>query len=156
MRSTRLSEEQWGALRALCRFKATMIDACEILRTDSETIEKALSETYGQTFDEYRNSQMSYTRYNLFKKQYEVAVGDDDRGIKPNVNMLIWLGKQYLGQSEKTETKDWRLGEGDVTWVAEFAPPIIKDTNTNLPVPRADEREETTVIDTEIVKKCEN
>lgn len=64
---------------------------------------KEISEAFG--YDENtlkRNFEIFLTKgrvnlkERLKKKQIEVA-------IKGNVTMLIWLGKQYLGQAEKVE-----------------------------------------------------
>ena len=40
------------------------------------------------------------------------ALGDAERNIPPNITMLIWLGKQILGQSEKQEITTTELPEG--------------------------------------------
>ena len=50
----------------------------------------------GYSFTEYKNKKKEAIRINLLKKQYEVA-------MKGNVSMLIWLGKNELGQVDKKE-----------------------------------------------------
>lgn len=40
-------------------------------------------------------------RTSLLNKQYEVAMGNEES--KPNPIMLIWLGKQHLGQADKQD-----------------------------------------------------
>ncbi len=40
-------------------------------------------------------------RQMLRAAQWSKAIGDKDNGS--NVTMMIWLGKQYLGQSDKTD-----------------------------------------------------
>jgi len=47
-------------------------------------------------FSEYKNKRKETLRINLLKKQYDVAMAG-------NVSMLIWLGKNELGQKDKIE-----------------------------------------------------
>lgn len=55
--------------------------------------ESTLTRRFAQVIKEGRaNGRMS-----LKRKQYEMAMGG-------NITMLIWLGKQLLGQSDKVET----------------------------------------------------
>ena len=49
-------------------------------------------------FSEFLTKGRAKQKYKLRKKQFEVAMDG-------NVTMLIWLGKQMLGQSEKLENK---------------------------------------------------
>ena len=49
------------------------------------------------TFAEYvEQKQMAFAKPKLRKAQFDCALGG-------NATMLIWLGKQYLGQMEKQE-----------------------------------------------------
>jgi hypothetical protein len=52
----------------------------------------------GYSFSEYKHKRQEPMRINLLKKQYDVA-------MTGNVSMLIWLGKQYLEQSDKAEVE---------------------------------------------------
>lgn len=40
----------------------------------------------------------------LRRKQFEMALGSTEKKILPNVTMLIWLGKNYLDQSDRIDT----------------------------------------------------
>ena len=50
-------------------------------------------------------------RAGLRRRQTVVAMGDPARNIAPNPAMLIWLGKQELGQTEKVESVGADAGE---------------------------------------------
>jgi len=55
--------------------------------------------TIRKQYSEFLTKGRSNVKMRLKKKQIDVA-------MKGNVSMLIWLGKQYLGQSEKAEEKN--------------------------------------------------
>jgi hypothetical protein len=65
--------------------------ACEVLA-------RRIRERFNCTFAEYRNKKKDNFRMTLRQTQKVVAVKDK------NVTMLIWLGKQELGQKEKLDT----------------------------------------------------
>lgn len=39
----------------------------------------------------------------LRQSQWKAALGDPEKKVPPNITMLIWLGKQILGQQDKQE-----------------------------------------------------
>lgn len=92
---TKRTEIDWDMLDAILRFGATCVDCAEILKTSEDAIQRNIKRRFKMTFAQYRDRKMAPTRQKLRAKQYEMAV---EFG---NVTMLIWLGKQMLGQSEK-------------------------------------------------------
>lgn len=89
-------EIKWDVLDGILQFGATLIDCSEILGHAEDTIQRRIKKDFKMTFSEYRHRKMARMRMKLLQKQYDVA-------INGNVTMLIWLGKQHLGQSDKTE-----------------------------------------------------
>ena len=89
-------EFNWEKLDAVLQYGAWQIDCADILDVSMDTIERRIREKFDMTFAEYRNKRMSRTRMRLAQKQIEAALGG-------NITMMIWLGKQYLGQSDKHE-----------------------------------------------------
>ncbi len=62
-----------------------------------DTVDRRIRSEHGMTFAEYINKKhMALAKPKLRKLQWAAAESG-------NVTMLIWLGKQYLGQSDKTE-----------------------------------------------------
>ena len=59
---------------------------------------KWVQRTYGGNFSEYFTQKNILFKTSLRRAQFELA-------MKGNPTMLIWLGKQYLGQNERTEVK---------------------------------------------------
>jgi hypothetical protein len=68
----------------------------QTIKAAREVIERRIQEKFDLTFTEYKDQKKEPVRIKLKQKQIEIAMGG-------NVTMLIWLGKQYLGQSEKHE-----------------------------------------------------
>tara|TARA_Y100000310_G_scaffold303071_1_gene341058 strand:- start:1436 stop:1795 length:360 start_codon:yes stop_codon:yes gene_type:complete len=75
----------------LAKYNLTNIEIADIYGCDESLLVKSYSE--------FLTKGRAELKKRLRQTQYEVAV--DER----NVTMLIWLGKQILGQSEKAEIK---------------------------------------------------
>lgn len=88
----------WEVVDAVLQYNAKLEDAAEIAKVSSETLANRIKEEHGCTFSEYRDRKMSKIKVSLARKQYDVAMSGDR-------TLLIWLGKQWLGQSEKSEVK---------------------------------------------------
>lgn len=70
---------------------------CEVMKISESTLTRRLKDHYGLNFDDLRTAKQGGIKLKLAGKQYEKAMKGDN-------TMLIWLGKQWLGQSEKHET----------------------------------------------------
>lgn len=78
-----------GQVRELAGIGCTTDEMARIFRCSTDTLER----NYMDAMEEGRaNLKMS-----LRRKQVKLALEDGDKG------MLIWLGKQYLGQRDKHE-----------------------------------------------------
>ena len=77
----------------LCAMACTEQDICSVLGVSTPTLLKFCKKEYGRTFKEIYPVLSVRVRVSLRKAQFESA-------MKGNARMLIWLGKQYLGQSE--------------------------------------------------------
>lgn len=91
-------ELNWEVLDSILKFGAKLMDCSDHLGISEDTIQDRIKEKYGITFTEYRERKLSYLRISLLKKQFDVA-------MQGNTSMLIWLGKQYLCQTDKEESK---------------------------------------------------
>lgn len=97
------------AVRKLASIQCSYEEMAAVLKCDPKT----LSNRFSQAIKEGR----SQGRMSLKRKQYEMAMGG-------NITMLIWLGKQYLEQSDKVDQK---VETKDVTNESkELADKIIK------------------------------
>ena len=82
---------------SLCGLQCTKEEICLVLDVTDKTLESWCKRTYGKGFSEIFKQKRGLGRVSLRRSQFEVAK-------KGNVTMLIWLGRQYLGQSEHVMT----------------------------------------------------
>ena len=87
----------WDQLDALIVWSSQAY-CCEKLGVSEKTLARLIKEKSGLSFSQYKDQKKEPLRINLLKKQYDVAMAG-------NVSMLIWLGKQHLGQSDKKEVE---------------------------------------------------
>ena len=92
-----IAVDGWKLLDSLIIWSAHSEYIAEQLGVSEDTLSRRIKENYGCTFAEYRNKMKEKIRINLSKKQYDVAMAG-------NPTMLIWLGKNELGQADKHET----------------------------------------------------
>lgn len=89
----------WKALDALCMAQCTLTEIAAHLGVSEDTIERAVSRERGMSFAEYFEQKRKAGFASLRRKQHQIA-------MEGNVTMLIWLGKQWLGQSDKPGGND--------------------------------------------------
>lgn len=77
----------------LCYLQCTLVEIAGFFDCSEDTIERWCKRTYEETFAEIYKKKSQGGRMSLRRHQFRVAE-------KGNVTMLIWLGKQYLGQKE--------------------------------------------------------
>ena len=71
---------------------------CDVMRISISSLVRWLKKTRGVTFAELKRQKHEGMKLKLAGKQYEMA-------MKGNPAMAIWLGKQWLGQSDKMDQK---------------------------------------------------
>lgn len=81
---------------SLCFIQCTQSEICSVMKTTDKTLNKWCIDTYGEGFSDTYKKQSEDGKKSLRRLQFDSA-------RKGNVTMLIWLGKQYLGQRDKTE-----------------------------------------------------
>lgn len=83
---------------ALCKIQCTEEEICSVLGVDEATLIKWCKATYGETFSKIFKDKKLGGKASLRRTQWKLA--------EKNVKMSIWLGKQYLGQSEQIQTHE--------------------------------------------------
>jgi len=91
----------WDDLTKLCRMQCTGEEAASFLEVDYDTLNSACKREHGLTFSEYFAEKAPSGRASLRRAQFTLALGSEK--TPPNPTMLIWLGKQMLGQKDKLE-----------------------------------------------------
>lgn len=80
----------------LCELQCTLVEIASFFDCSVDTIENFIQREKGVKFSEYYNQKRQSGFISLRRSQYKEA----NNG---NTTMLIFLGKQYLGQKDKIE-----------------------------------------------------
>lgn len=81
----------------LCRCQCTAVEISKHFGINIETLRRWCKETYNSTFEEIFEVLRYQGFTSLRAKQFAEA-------MKGNTTLLIFLGKNYLGQSDKVES----------------------------------------------------
>ena len=87
----------YGLLDELCEIQCTEEEIAKIMKIDADTLSAAIKRDMNKSFPEYFAEKRVAGKRSLRRRQYQSAV------IDGNVTMLIWLGKQWLSQSDKQQ-----------------------------------------------------
>ena len=88
-------------LDRLCEMQCTRDEIASWFGIDDETLEARIKEAGGKSFSTYFALKRGKGKISLRRRQFQTALGTET--APPNPTMLIWLGKQYLGQSDRME-----------------------------------------------------
>ena len=111
----------------LLELQCTKEDISGFFHCSDDTIERWCRKTYGDTFGHISEDYRSIGRVSLRRSQFAMA--------KTNPQMAIHLGKQYLGQTDKTETKvtgGLDVKHGNITRVIYYDPETQKPTEEEI------------------------
>jgi len=86
----------WEQVDRLCHIQCTGPEIAAVLDLDRSTLEKRCKKDHRVNLSAYIKEKSSQGRMSLRRWQFEAA-------RKGNPALLIWLGKQYLEQSDKHE-----------------------------------------------------
>lgn len=89
-------EVDWQQFDKLCQIQCTLREIAEFFQCSEDTIERRCKEVKGMGFAEYFEQKRGLGKISLRRMQWQTA-------IDGNVTMQIWLGKNYLEQSDKQE-----------------------------------------------------
>lgn len=92
-----LTVDQWRMFDAMCSAGALEVDIAEAFLVDRKTIDTMVKREREMGFSAYRRQKKGRGRAALAAKQYEMAMNG-------NTAMAIFLGKNWLGQSDKLST----------------------------------------------------
>ena len=89
-------EIDWIEFDKLCKIQCTLIEIADWFKCSIDTIENHCKSEKKVLFSEYYKKKSTGGKISLRRAQFKAANGG-------NITMLIWLGKQYLGQRDKHE-----------------------------------------------------
>jgi uncharacterized Zn finger protein len=84
---------------SLCEIQCTQAEICGVFDITDKTLTRWCQETYGESFSDIYKTKSGVGKISLRRLQF-------DKAKQGSVPMLIWLGKQYLGQSDKNEVTE--------------------------------------------------
>lgn len=82
----------------LCGLQCTLEEICGWFNVTDKTLDGWCKRTYGVSFSEVFKQKRGAGKISLRRAQFRLA--------EKNANMAIWLGKQYLGQTDKADHED--------------------------------------------------
>lgn len=82
----------------LCALQCTEVEICDWFGITDKTLCKWCKKTYKKTFSEIFKQKRNLGKISLRRKQWKLA--------DTSTPMAIFLGKQYLGQTDKVEQVD--------------------------------------------------
>jgi hypothetical protein len=102
----KIDQEQF---EKLCKLQCTIDEFCCYFDCNTDTLEKWCKKTYKMNFSEVFRIKKGSGKISLRRKQFEVA-------LSGNPTMLIWLGRNMLGQTDKIDLsidskKDGKLAD---------------------------------------------
>lgn len=112
-------EVDFNVFEGLCEILCTEEEIAHAFKMDIDTLNARIKEKYGETFSEVYKLYSAKGKISIRRKQVEVA-------LSGNTSLLIWVGKQMLGQKEKSEISGQdgkpiehkvsleKLGDGDI------------------------------------------
>lgn len=80
----------------LCGLQCTLLEICDFFDVEDDTLNSWCKKTYGTTFSEVFKIKRGTGQISLRRTQWKLA--------EKSAAMAIFLGKQYLGQTDKVET----------------------------------------------------
>ena len=81
-------------IEQLCQIQCTGEEIAAVLQLDYDTVAARIKEKYNLSFSEYIKKHAAGGKASLRRMQWKAAKDG-------NVTAMIWLGKQYLGQTDK-------------------------------------------------------
>ena len=89
-------ELDWNEFDKLCLIQCTLEEIADWFECSVDTIERRCKEVKNLNFAEYFKKNSVGGKISLRRSQFKAA-------NEGNTTMLVWLGKQYLGQRDKSD-----------------------------------------------------
>ena len=97
-----LKEIDWQAVDQMCAIHCTGEEQAAVLGVDYDTLNAACKREHKTSFSDYFKQKASSGKMSLRRKQYTTAMDG-------NTTMLVWLGKNWLGQRDQPESDSVEL-----------------------------------------------
>jgi hypothetical protein len=101
----------WADFDRLAAVQCTLAEIAVHFEVSEDTIERAVKREQRMSFADYFRQKRKGGFVSLRRKQWELAMSG-------NATMLIWLGKQYLGQKDRHEQSGPDGGQVEISYGA--------------------------------------
>lgn len=92
----RLTDKEWDSVKYMCMIHCTGEEIAGVMQMDYDTLNKNCKEKWHMPISEYIKQNNTNGKMSLRRMQWKAA--EDG-----NTTMMIWLGKQWLGQKENVD-----------------------------------------------------
>ena len=89
---------KWDDVEKLCGLQCTQEEIAQFCGVTVDTLNARCKADHEMSFSEFFDAKRGLGKVSLSRAQWQLA-------IKGNPTLLIWLGKQYLGQRDKTSAE---------------------------------------------------
>ena len=104
-----LTKTEWNTVEKLCELQCTLIEIASCLGIHSETLSRCIKDKYDLSFPLYFAQKRTGGKIALRRAQFKAATTGN------NTALMIWLGKQYLEQTDQQNiTADVKLNGFEV------------------------------------------
>lgn len=107
----------------LCKLQCTREEICSFLDVTDKTLETWCKRTYGECFSLVFAKKREGGKISLRRAQFRLA--------EKNAAMAIFLGKQYLGQSDNPERSDDQQRDNSFIEALKGVAPTVWDIKEN-------------------------
>jgi hypothetical protein len=90
------TDAQWDQIDAMLGIDCTGEEVAAVMGVDYDTIAARVKWKHGVSFSDYIKQKRNVGNVSLRRKQWKAAESG-------NITMLIWLGKNRLGQTDKVD-----------------------------------------------------
>ena len=97
--------------KSLCGMMCTEIEICDFFECSHDTLNRWCHDHYGMTFGEAWSKFSSFGKISIRRNQFKLA--------ETNTSMAIWLGKQYLGQTDAEKDESQPIDKIEVVFTGE-------------------------------------
>lgn len=116
---------KWSTIDKLCALKCTLEEIAVKTGVTPDLIERRMRETFNISFKDYFRIKSQLGNVSLRHMQYELAK-------QGNPTMLIWLGKNWLGQTDKAELSVNGKVDFNVNVNPNLLPAVYRDAKAEI------------------------
>ena len=108
----------------LCHIQCTQSEIANVMGVDEDTLKRLVEEHYNLTYSAIYKRFSDGGKMSLRRMQFKKAQEGSN-------TMLIWLGKQYLGQTDKVVNVDIDKAEAEAMQLLQSIQEMVKVDNEN-------------------------